>query len=158
MNPKPGLFSQNLILTWKVSAKTQRIIKLIWMNHEKGEKWKKCFHWNFLIYFTYTGLSIRARGWDFPWLLWAWPRLLSLENNRKIEPKEIPSCLIPCLLVGFTWQLEILVTTLHMVFWIFSDAIYYEMLGPFLKKYPLSVLTSVCFKWVNFKENIWALC
>ena len=83
-----------------------------------------------------------------------WPRLLSLENNRKIEPKEIPSCLIPCLLVGFTWQLEILVTTLHMVFWIFSDAIYYEMLGPFLKKYPLSVLTSVCFKWVNLREII----
>ena len=41
-----------------------------------------------------------------------------------------------------------------MVFWIFSDAIYHEMLGPFLKKYPLSVLTSVCFKWVNLRENI----
>ena len=27
---------------------------------------KKCFHWNFLIYFTYAGLSIRARGWEFP--------------------------------------------------------------------------------------------
>ena len=31
---------------------------------------------------------------------------------RKIEPKEIPSCLIPRLLVLFTQQLEILVTTL----------------------------------------------
>ena len=40
------------------------------------------------------------------------PRLLSQENTRKIEPKEIPSCLIPCLLVVFTLQLEILVTTL----------------------------------------------
>ena len=40
------------------------------------------------------------------------PRLLSKENKRKIEPKEIPSCLIPCLLVVFTRQLEILVTTL----------------------------------------------
>ena len=32
--------------------------------------------------------------------------------HRKIEPKEIPSCLIPCLLVVFTRQLEILVTLL----------------------------------------------
>ena len=40
------------------------------------------------------------------------PWLLSKENRRKIEPKETPSCLIPCLLVVFTWQLEILVTTL----------------------------------------------
>ena len=38
------------------------------------------------------------------------PWLLSLENRRKIEPRETPSCLIPCLLVIFTWQLEILVT------------------------------------------------
>ena len=40
------------------------------------------------------------------------PRLLLLENRRKIELKEIPCCLIPRLLVVFTWQLEILVTTL----------------------------------------------
>ena len=40
------------------------------------------------------------------------PRLLLLENRRKIKPKEIPSCLIPCLLVVFTRQLEILVTSL----------------------------------------------
>ena len=40
------------------------------------------------------------------------PRLLLLENRRKIEPKEIPCCLIPRLLVVFTRQLEILVTTL----------------------------------------------
>ena len=39
------------------------------------------------------------------------PRLLLLENRRKIEPKEIPSCLIPRLLVVITRQLEILVTT-----------------------------------------------
>jgi len=39
-------------------------------------------------------------------------QLLSLENRRKIEPKEIPSCLIARLLVVFTQQLEILVTTL----------------------------------------------
>ena len=44
------------------------------------------------------------------------PRLLLLENRRKIEPKEIPSCLIPLLLVVFTRQLEILVTTLIVLF------------------------------------------
>ena len=31
---------------------------------------------------------------------------------RKIEPNEIPSCLIPHLVVIFAWQLEILLTTL----------------------------------------------
>ena len=41
------------------------------------------------------------------------PRVLLLENRRKIEPKEVPSSLIPRLLVVFTRQLEILVTTLH---------------------------------------------
>ena len=40
------------------------------------------------------------------------PQLLLLENRRKVEPKEIPRCLIPRLLVVFTWQLEILVATL----------------------------------------------
>ena len=43
------------------------------------------------------------------------PRLLLLENGRKIEPKEIPSRLIPRLPVVFTRQLEILVTTLTYV-------------------------------------------
>ena len=41
------------------------------------------------------------------------PRPLSKENKRKIEPKETPDCLIPRLLVVFTLQLEILVTTLQ---------------------------------------------
>ena len=34
------------------------------------------------------------------------------KNRRKTEPKEIPSCLIPCLLAVFIWQLEIVVTSL----------------------------------------------
>ena len=33
-------------------------------------------------------------------------------KTRKIEPKEIPSCLIPRLLVGFTRQLEIILVTI----------------------------------------------
>ena len=41
------------------------------------------------------------------------PLLLPQENRRKIEPKEIPSCLIPHLLVVFTWQLEISMTALN---------------------------------------------
>ena len=41
------------------------------------------------------------------------PERLSKEKKRKIEPKEVPSCLIPCLLVVFTQQLEILATTLR---------------------------------------------
>jgi len=41
------------------------------------------------------------------------PWLLSRENRSKIEPKETPSCLIPRLLVVFTQQLEISVTTLN---------------------------------------------
>ena len=51
------------------------------------------------------------------WLLFkeSGPRLLLLENRRKIEPKEIPSRLIPCLLVVTTWQLETLVTTLEVI-------------------------------------------
>ena len=40
------------------------------------------------------------------------PRLLLLENRIKIGPKDIPSCLIPYLLVVFTQQHRILVTTL----------------------------------------------
>ena len=39
--------------------------------------------------------------------------LLSLENRRKREPKEIPSCLIARLLVVFTRQLEILLTAME---------------------------------------------
>ena len=43
------------------------------------------------------------------------PPLLSWENERKIEPKETPSCFIPNLLVVFTSQLE--VTTLVFCHW-----------------------------------------
>ena len=94
---KCSLFSQNLILIWKVSAKTQSIIKLIWMNYEKDENWKKILL-------------------EFSGLIYIW------------------------------------------FFGIFSDTIYYEMWWLFFEKYPLSILTGVCFKWVNLRENIWALC
>ena len=39
------------------------------------------------------------------------PLLLSLENRRKIKPKEVLSCLIPCLLVVFTLLLTALSDT-----------------------------------------------
>ena len=67
----------------------------------------------------------------FPWELGAGnflqsyyecgPWLLSLKIRRKIEPKEIPSYLIPCLLVIFTRQLEILVILL--VFFMYQHKI-----------------------------------
>ena len=77
-----------------------------------NRKWTFCiigqwFGWN-----SWAGLLLRARAGDFPRLLREWSRLLLLENRRKIEPKEIPSRLIARLLVVFTRQLEILVTTL----------------------------------------------
>ena len=50
----------------------------------------------------------------FPGYQESGPRLLLLENRKKIEPKEITCRLIPHLLVVFTRQLEILVTTLHI--------------------------------------------
>ena len=53
----------------------------------------------------------------FPGYWESGPRLLLLENRRKIEPKEIPSRLIPRLLVVFTRQLEILVTSLNRAPW-----------------------------------------
>ena len=58
-----------------------------------------------------SGLSLRGGGYDE-----CGPRLLKKENIRKIEPKETPSCLILLLRVVhvFTWQLEILVTTLRI--------------------------------------------
>ena len=66
---------------------------------------------------------IKSRGLGiFPGYYESGPRLLLLENRRKIEPKEIPSRLIPRLLVLFTRQLEILVTTL--LAFLFSIQIY----------------------------------
>ena len=48
----------------------------------------------------FTGLSLRAGGRGFPRGYYeCGPRLLLLENKRKIEPKEFPSCLTPLLLV-----------------------------------------------------------
>ena len=57
------------------------------------------------------------------------PRLLLLENRRKIEPKKIPSPLIPRLLVVFTRQLEILVTTLHMHLFFGTDCVFFNLVN-----------------------------
>ena len=65
-----------------------------------------------------TWLSLRAGGQGFPpatMNVVPGSRLLSLENGRKTEPKEIPGCLISRPLVVFTRQLKILVTTLKEV-------------------------------------------
>ena len=60
---------------------------------------------------VFTGLSLRAGDRRF---LPATMSVAPVFLYWKIEPKEIPSCLIPCLLVVFTWQLEILVTSLYL--------------------------------------------
>ena len=65
------------------------------------------------IVICYIRAVIKSRGPGIsPGYYECGPRLLLLENRRKIEPNEIPSCLIPHLLIVFTRQLEILVTTL----------------------------------------------
>ena len=72
-----------------------------------------------------TELSLKGRGWEF---------LLPTMNmalgyfHRKIEPKEIPSCFIPNLLVVFTRQLEILVTSLRKGSWL---VIKFSLLTPY---------------------------
>ena len=62
--------------------------------------------------YWYRAVTKRRGPGIFPGYYEHGPRLLSNENGRKIERKEIPSCLIPRLLFVFAWQLEILVTTL----------------------------------------------
>ena len=66
-------------------------------NHNRGKGYSDCI---------ITGLSLRGGGRRFP-------RLLSKENRRKIEPKQALCCLIPCLLFVFIRQLKILVMTLY---------------------------------------------
>ena len=66
------------------------------------------------VLYQLTGLSLRAGGWGFTQ---GTMNMAPGDFHRKIEeiimePKEIPSCLIPRLLVVFTQQLEILVTSL----------------------------------------------
>ena len=71
------------------------------------------YFWNVLIFVFYSRVVINSRGLGIlPGYEESGPQLLLLENRRKIEPKEIPSRLIPRLLVVFTGQLEILETTL----------------------------------------------
>ena len=63
--------------------------------------------------FLLTGLSLRAGGRGFsPATKRVVPGFFYWKIEEKIEPKEIPSCWIPRLLVVFNQQLEILVTTL----------------------------------------------
>ena len=68
------------------------------------------------VYSVLAGLSLRAgRPGISSGYYDCGPQLLSYKNRRKIESKEIPSRLIPRLLVAFTRQLEILVTTLELL-------------------------------------------
>jgi len=64
---------------------------------------------------SYRAFEKRAPGQGFPLVTIKHnPWLLLLENRRKRELKEIPSCLIPHLLIVFAQELEILVTALFL--------------------------------------------
>ena len=86
-----------------------------------------------LVSIIFSGLSLRAGGRGFSP---ATKRVVPGYFYWKIEPKEIPSRLIPRLLVVFTRQLEILVTTLVLNAQIF---------------YVCYALTTVILKLENFK-------
>ena len=76
-----------------------------------------------------TGLSFRGRDRGLPSSYYERGRwLVAQENRRKIEPKEIPSCLISCLLVVFIRQLEILVTSLDINNFIYLTTIIKQLL------------------------------
>ena len=62
-----------------------------------------------------SGLSLRARGRGFSLATISVALGYFFGNRRKMEPKEIPSCLIPHLLAVFTQQLEVLVTSLTWI-------------------------------------------
>ena len=69
------------------------------------------------MWYKKLGAHLRAviKSWGlgiFPGYYEHGPQLLSKKKRRKLEPKEIFSCLIPFLLVVFTQQLEFLVTAL----------------------------------------------
>lgn len=59
---------------------------------------------------TEPELLSRVGGWagGFPCLLWACSLATFIGNNRKIRPKESPSCSIPHLLIAYpaTWNLS----------------------------------------------------
>ena len=76
-----------------------------------------------------TGLSLRRGDWGLPAGYYErGPWLVAQENRRKIEPKEIPSCLISCLLVVFIRQLEILLTSLDINNFIYLTTIIKQLL------------------------------
>ena len=78
-------------------------------------------------------------------------RILSKENKRKIEPKEIPSCFIPRLLVIFTLQLEILVTTLIQCKLLRMETTRYKVtfLGTYRSSQYFKNLTKFALIWVK---------
>ena len=131
-------------------------------------------HYNSRVVIKSPGPGIFPGYWE------SGPRLLLLENRRKIEPKEIPSRLIPCLLVVFTRQLEILVTTLNSIsvcalaFLHFSSLVPDNVLLETPKcswhnviiwqlnfcRYSLQQIVSVklCKKWANFLNDKFSTC
>ena len=55
--------------------------------------------------FDDTRLSLRGGGWGFPLATMnVAPWYFHRKREEKKEPKEIPGCFIPCLLVVFMWH------------------------------------------------------
>ena len=118
------------------------------------------YFWNVLIFVFYSRVVINSRGLGiFPGYEESGPQLLLLENRRKIEPKEIPSRLIPRLLVVFTGQLEILETTLILsiiilfvlifspgvgLFWHFLIDLLFPTLGNLMKNVKICQIPAPC--------------
>ena len=112
------MFFKELGLDWKQAISSRPKISpnpiiLTW-----GPHWKprvtEASSLKIMIFFSVTCTPCICRAvikrWGlgfFPSYCKCGPQLLSKENKRKIEPKEIPRCLIPRLLVVFTRQLEI---------------------------------------------------
>ena len=106
---------RNNIFCWSIAQLYQGSIAMteVKKRHHRQEI-KNTMESLSVFFFWLTGLlsTPEAGDWISPGFYEHGPWLLSLENRRKIEPKEIPSCLIPRLLVVFTQHLEILVTAL----------------------------------------------
>ena len=96
-------------------------ISQLWNNKRIKEILTQRHHYN-------AGLSLNAGGWGFPQLLvlWVWPWLLLLEKRRKMEPKEIPSFLMPCLIVT-TSNLTIMIRqNIYQSSWFNDEKCYQE--------------------------------
>ena len=63
--------------------------------------------------FSEAGLSLRARGREFSQAIMRVSPSYFHRKQHEREPKELPNCTLPLLLIAYTRQFEILATTLQ---------------------------------------------